>query len=64
MIKGEKIFASLETEEEAIKIGEPVVLKLEDGNRIKTSPVQSWFHDLAQRLLTVETRNTIYRMYY
>lgn len=64
MIKGERTFASLETKEQEIKIGEPVVLIMENGDRIKTSPVQNWFNNLALHLFTVETRNTIYKMYY
>ena len=64
MIKNETTFVSLETKENEIKIGEPVVLVLRGGVLIKTSPVESWFHNRAQHSIVIETRNTVYRRYF
>lgn len=64
MIKNEKMFVSLETDEKEIKIGKPVVLVLHGGVLIKTSPVENWFHNRAQHSIVIETRNTVYRRYF
>ena len=63
MIKSEKSFVSLETEERNIKIGEPVVLVLRNGDVVKTSPVEDWSH-IFGREFKIVTKNSIYRRYF
>lgn len=62
-IKKEVRFVSCETNEDDIKIGEPVILCLPNGNLIKTSPVEDWSHTFGREFKIV-TKNTIYRRYF
>lgn len=59
MVKNEKPFVSLETNEDEIEIGRPVILVLPNGNRVQTSPVENWSESFGRELKIV-TQNTIY----
>ena len=61
MVKLEKRFAECETTD--IVIGEPVILRLENGDRIRTSPVQNYAID-AWGGIVIMTLHTIYRKHH
>lgn len=63
VVKRELLFVTCETDEDEIKIGEPVILRLQNGDRIKTSPVEKWEHNFGREFKII-TRNTIYRRYF
>lgn len=63
VVKRELLFVTCETDEDEIKIGEPVILRLQNGDRIKTSPVENWEHNFGREFKII-TRNTVYRRYF
>lgn len=63
VVKRELLFVTCETDEDEIKIGEPVILRLQNGDRIKTSPVENYEHNFGREFKII-TRNTIYRRYF
>jgi hypothetical protein len=58
MVKQEKTFVECETKD--VVLGEPVVLRLSNGDRVRTSPVEDYTIDVWGKMV-FKTRNTIYR---